>query len=472
MSNRSKIFAGAILKDIRDRLGLTQAALAGKLDVSVSYLSQLESDSRPLTIPILLALSRDYGLDLDSLASHDTPRLAAALREALSDPLFTDDPAGVQEIKRAVAQTPSLARRFVEMHRAYRQQLDRMQTLDDAIGGHRSEGMLLPWDEVRDYFHDRDNYIDSLDAAAEALVGGPDRIEPIGPMLEIQLAEQYGIQISTFPPASSSVQALRHYDADNRVLRLAPGMPLETRNFLIAHQLALCAFADALDSLTEEAALVSDDARKLLRVGLANYAAGALLMPYARFAEAAIAVRHDVERLAQRFGVSFEQVCHRLSTLQRPGARGVPFFFVRVDMAGNITKRHSATRLQFARYGGTCPLWHVHEAVAAPGRILVQIVETPDGVRYVSMAMGLVKESGSFSAPDRRFAVALGCEASFAAQFVYADGLAVSTAPATPIASSCRICPRLDCTQRAFPPVDRRMTVDPDVRNVVPYGFV
>src|SRR3546814_899575 len=167
MSNRSKIFAGAILKDIRDRLGLTQAALAGKLDVSVSYLSQLESDSRPLTIPILLALSRDYGLDLDSLASHDTPRLAAALREALSDPLFTDDPAGVQEIKRAVAQTPSLARRFVEMHRAYRQQLDRMQTLDDAIGGHRSEGMLLPWDEVRDYFHDRDNYIDSLDPAAE-----------------------------------------------------------------------------------------------------------------------------------------------------------------------------------------------------------------------------------------------------------------------------------------------------------------
>lgn len=469
MSNGSKIFAGALLRDIRDRLGLTQAALSQKLGVSVSYLSQLESDSRPLTIPLLLTLSRDFGLDLDSLEARSTPQLAAALREALNDPLFTDDPAGVQEIKRAVAQAPTLAQRFVELHRAYRQQLDRLQSLDDAIGGHRSEGMLLPWDEVRDYFHNHDNYIDALDTAAEALSIGLDRKHALGATLEQLLADQYGITIAALPDDGSHV--MRHYDAENRVLRLATDVPLETRNFLVAHQLAISAFAATLDRLTGEAALVSDDARKLLRVGLANYTAGALLMPYARFAEAALAERHDVERLAQRFGVSFEQVCHRLSNLQRPGARGIPFFFVRVDMAGNITKRHSATRLQFARYGGTCPLWHVHEAVAAPGRILVQIVETPDGVRYVSMAMGLVKKSGSFSQPDRRFAVALGCEASFAHQFVYAAGLAVDTAPATPIASSCRICPRMDCTQRAFPPVDRRMIIDPDVRKVVPYGF-
>ncbi len=471
MSNRSKIFAGAILKGIRERMGFTQAMLAKKLDVSVSYLSQLESDSRPLTIPVLLTLSRDFGLDLGSLEAHDTPRLAASLRESLNDPLFASDPTGVQEIKRAVAQTPSLARRFVELHRAYRQQLDRLQTLDDAIGGHRPDGMLLPWDEVRDYFHDHDNYIGTLDDAAEALVNDLDRRQAIGPALEGLLADRHGVGISTLPPDDAR-QTLRHYDAENRVLWLNPGALLETRNFLVAHQLALTAFAAELDRLTEEAALVSDDARKLLRVGLANYAAGALLMPYTRFAEAALAERHDVERLTQRFGVSFEQVCHRLSTLQRPGARGVPFFFVRVDMAGNITKRHSATRLQFARYGGTCPLWHVHEAVAVPGRILVQIVETPDGVRYASMAMGLVKKSGSFSEPDRRYAVALGCEASFAAQFVYADGHSVDTAPATPIASSCRICPRVDCTQRAFPPVDRRMTVDSDVRKIVPYGFV
>lgn len=472
MAKRDKIFAGAILRDIRDRLGLTQAALARRLGVSVSYLSQLESDSRPLTIPILLSLSRDFGLDLDSLETHDTARLAALLREALGDPMFAADPAGVQEIKRTVTQAPSLARRFVDLHRAYRQQIDRIQTLDDAIGGQRSESMVLPWDEVRDYFQHCDNYIDALDAAAEALTAGlAERHGSTSRALEQMLEERFGIRVA-FRPASGGGAVMRHYDAAARVLWLAPGVPQATRAFLVAHQLALSAFADALDEMTGNAALVSDDARKLLRVGLANYAAGALLMPYALFAEAALAERHDVERLAHRFGTSFEQVCHRLSTLQRPGARGVPFFFVRVDMAGNITKRHSATRLQFARYGGTCPLWNVHEAVAAPGRILVQLVETPDGVRYVSMAMGLVKPSGSYGEPDRRFAVALGCEASFASQFVYADGLSPDTARPTPIASSCRICPRPDCTQRAFPPVDRRMTVDPDSRKVVPYGFV
>ena len=470
MTKRDKIFAGAILKDIRDRQQLTQAMLARRLDISVSYLSQLESDSRPLTIPILLTLSRDFGLDLDSLQTHDTPRLAASLREALGDPLFADEPAGLQEIKRAVAQAPSLARRFVEMHRAYRHQLDRLQSLDDAIGGQRSDAMRLPWDEVRDYFHDCDNYIGSLDTAAERLAAEICGSEPLGQALEQALAERHGVRIAT-AASGDPTAALRRYDPATRTLRLASGAPLETRHFLVAHQLALGAFQAELDRLIGDARLMSGDARKLLRVGLANYAAGALLMPYGRFAEAALAERHDVERLAQRFGVSFEQVCHRLSTLQRPGARGVPFFFLRVDMAGNITKRHSATRLQFARYGGTCPLWNVHEAVAAPGRILVQIVETPDGVRYVSMAMGLVKESGSYSEPDRRFAVALGCEASFAPQFVYADRMQVDSAPATPIASSCRICPRTGCAQRAFPPVDRRMTVDPDVRNVVPYGF-
>jgi predicted transcriptional regulator len=199
-------------------------------------------------------------------------------------------------------------------------------------------------------------------------------------------------------------------------------------------------------------------------------------MPYGRFRAAARALRHDIDRLSRRFGVSFEQACHRLSTLQRPGAAGIPFYFCRVDMAGNITKRHSATRLQFARFGGACPLWIMHEAVAIPDRILVQHAETPDGVRYVSMAKGLVKPSGSFARPSRRYAVALGCEAEHAADFVYADGMEMGLVdrgvPATPIGIACRLCPRPDCDQRAFPPADRAIRVDTDMRAVVPYQVV
>ncbi|WP_174293214.1 helix-turn-helix domain-containing protein, partial [Sphingomonas bacterium] len=244
--------------------------------------------------------------------------------------------------------------------------------------------------------------------------------------------------------------------------------PAESRRFLAAHRLAALAFAEPIAAIVADAALPGEEARRLLAVGLANYAAGALVMPYAAFRAAARQLRHDIDRLSRRFAVSFEQACHRLSTLQRPGAAGIPFYFCRVDMAGNITKRHSATRLQFARFGGACPLWHVHEAVAIPDRILVQHAATPDGVRYVSMAKGLVKPSGRFARAPRRYAVALGCEAAHAADFVYADAID-RTGPPTPIGISCRLCPRTDCDQRAFPPADRAIAVEPAIRRIVPY---
>ena len=248
-------------------------------------------------------------------------------------------------------------------------------------------------------------------------------------------------------------------------------LPPESRAFLIAHRLAAIAFAGPIATIVAAAPLAQPQARRLLAIGLANYAAGALVMPYRAFRAEARRMRHDIDRLSRRFGVSFEQACHRLSTLQRPGEEGIPFYFCRVDMAGNITKRHSATRLQFARFGGACPLWHVHEAVAIPDRILVQYAETPDGVRYISMAKGLVKPSGRFARSPRRYAVLLGCEASHAADFVYAEAVD-PRGPATPIGISCRLCPRDDCDQRAFPPTDRAIAVDGEVRRVVPYRVV
>ena len=193
-------------------------------------------------------------------------------------------------------------------------------------------------------------------------------------------------------------------------------------------------------------------------------------MPYAAFLAAAQEERHDLERLADRFGASIEQVAHRLSTLQRPGLKGIPFFFVRVDQAGTITKRHSATRLQFARFGGACPLWNVHRAFETPGRFLRQLAQTPDGVRYLSLARDVTKPGGSFTAPVRRFAIGLGCEIAHAPNLVYADDLDL-TRRFEPIGISCRICERPDCHQRSVPPLERRLAVDPDRRGVLPYGI-
>jgi predicted transcriptional regulator len=235
-------------------------------------------------------------------------------------------------------------------------------------------------------------------------------------------------------------------------------------------QLALLKQDTLLEATLDFARFHNDEARAIAKIGLANYFAGAALMPYGAFLAAAQDCRHDLELLGARFGASIEQVAHRLSTLQRPGAKGIPFFFVRVDQAGTITKRHSATRLQFARFGGACPLWNVHRAFETPGRFLRQLAETPDGVRYISLARDISKSGGSYGAPVRRYAIALGCEVRHAPSLVYADSMDVSHASAfEPIGISCRICERKTCHQRSVPPLERRLTIDANERDVLPY---
>lgn len=463
---KRRIFAGDRLKALRAERGLNQAAMGELLGISTSYLSQLEHDDRPLTPVLVERLSRVFPLDWREIGVGEAETRLAALREANADPLFPE-PLDAAQLARFAEQQPALAERFIALHEAYRRSGQRLQMVDEALSAENTGGSRLPWEEVRDWFHLAGNYVDSIDRAAEALAA---RLGSVSP--ETGAIEDYLKQALSISLIYSGVSGMRNYDPEMGHLTIDPGQPAESRRFQLAHQLAALALKDEIAGVVETAALGSAASRQLLFVGLCNYAAGALLMPYARFRSEARLVRHDIDRLAQRFGTSFEQTCHRLSTLQRGGAKGVPFFFCRVDMAGNITKRHSATRLQFARFGGACPLWIVHEAVAIPDRILVQLAETPDGVRYVSMAKGLVKPSGSYTRAPRRYAVALGCEAEHASEFVYADGLDLaSEAAATRIGVSCRLCPRGDCDQRAFPPSDRAISVDPDNRGVVPYSL-
>jgi len=441
--------------------------MAAKLNLSVSYLSQLENDDRPITPTVAEALSRTFPYEWSLPDGDQSAIRLASFREAIEDPLFAGLSAPDQ-LHRIVEQQAGLADHFIRLHAAYRQSEERRQIADEALTSDVPGGGRLPWEEVRDWFHEAGNYVDPIDRAAEAMADEIDA-EPLPEALLVHLLKaDHGVDtVST--DGELAGRPMRQFDGRRGLLTIDRALPTETRRFFLAQQLASLMFADQIAAVTEAAAL-SDQARRLLGLGLANYAAGALLMPYGRFRTTARQVRHDIDRLCRRFGVSFEQACHRLSTLQRPGARGLPVFFCRVDMAGNITKRHSATRLQFARFGGACPLWIVHEAVAIPDRILVQLAETPDGVRYVSMAKGLVKPSGSYTRSPRRYAVALGCEVEHADAFIYADGLDVDKASAaTPIGISCRLCPRQHCDQRAFPPADRPIRIDPDLRDVVPY---
>jgi len=460
-------FAGAALRALRQRLALGQAAMAARLGLSVSYLSQLENDDRPITPAVAESLARNFPYDWSLPEADESGARLESFRTAIEEPMFADL-AVPEQLHRIAEQQPALADRFIRLHAAYRQSEERRQIADEMLMSDAPSGGRLPWEEVRDWFHEAGNYVDPIDRAAEAMAQALDA-EPMPEALLVHLLKQeHGVDVVS-ADSDHVDRPMRKFDAHRGLLTVDRALPAETRRFFLAQQLGTLSFAKEIENVTHAAA-ISEPARRLLALGLANYAAGALLMPYSRYRLAARQVRHDIDRLCRRFGVSFEQACHRLSTLQRPAARGVPLFFCRVDMAGNITKRHSATRLQFARFGGACPLWIVHEAVAIPDRILVQLAETPDGVRYVSMAKGLVKPSGSYTRSPRRYAVALGCEVEHADAFIYADGLDIANAnAATPIGISCRLCPRRDCDQRAFPPADRPILIDPDVRDVVPY---
>jgi predicted transcriptional regulator len=264
--------------------------------------------------------------------------------------------------------------------------------------------------------------------------------------------------------------ALRRFDPVSRVLWLNPRSPVSTQAFQIACQIALIEHDAVMAGSSMRPASVPSMLPPSAASGSPITSPGPRSCPMEPSPAAARELRHDLVLLADRFSTSLEQVAHRLSTLQRPGQKGVPFFFARVDKAGNITKRHSATKLQFARFGSACPLWNAHSAFETPNRIIRQLAETPDGVRYLCLATAVSKPSGGWRDPVQSYALALGCEVAHAGELVYADDLDVARAEAfEPIGVSCRICERRECHQRAVPPLKRRLVVDPDRRKPVPY---
>ena len=460
-----KLYAGVKLRELRGRLTLTQKSFADKLGISLPYLNQMENNHRPVSASVVLALAQEFGFDVTELTTGDAERIVSDMREALADPVFSATNTPLADLRLAASNAPALARAFLELHRAYRQTHERLASLDEALGRDDTSLRPSPWEEVRDFFHYCDNYLDAIDRAAEqyACPAGV-RKDPLF-IATVTLTKQ-GIGLHF-----SDDSVLRQFDATTGELAISARATGPTQRFQLLYQVALVTQNDLLEATLDLARFHTPEARDIAKIGLANYFAGAALLPYRAFQEAAMETRHDLERLADLFGASIEQVAHRLSTLQRPGSKGIPFFFVRVDQAGTITKRHSATRLQFARFGGACPLWNVHRAFETPGRFLRQLAETPDGVRYLCLSRDVSKPGGSFQAPVRRFAIGLGCEVQHAGAIVYADGLDLR-GRFEPIGISCRICERRDCHQRSVPPLERRLRVDPDRRGLMPYEIV
>ncbi|MBL8575597.1 MAG: DUF2083 domain-containing protein [Mesorhizobium sp.] len=460
-----KLYVGRRIRELREANKATQSAFAKVIGISTSYLNQIENNQRPVSAAVLLALAEKFRIDIADMSRGEGDRLLSALSEALSDPVFESYAPNLQELKLVTQNAPGFARAMIACHQAYRRNGEQLASLDDTIG---REALTepTPYEEVRDFFHFVDNYIHDLDVAAEHLAGnlGIGDVES-GAVLGRYLESKYGVRV-----ARANDDIIRRFDVRSRLLFLSSYSPAATRNFQVAFQIASLEMDEQVAELARKGDFHSVEAFEICKIGLFNYFAGALVLPYKLFLESAQALRHDIELIATRFGASLEQVAHRLSTLQRPRLKGVPVFFARIDRAGNITKRHSAAKLQFARFGGACPLWNVHQAFESPGQFIRQLAETPDGVRYLSVATQISKAGGGFNAPQRRYAVALGCEVTHARSFVYADGLDLANRSAfQPIGISCRICERHNCDQRAVPPLKRRLVVEPNRRAALPY---
>lgn len=323
-----------------------------------------------------------------------------------------------------------------------------------------------PHEEIRDFFYRRQNYLHDTDLAAERLAAEIGlRPGEVLPALTSRLTDRHGVRL-----AAETGGHLHHYDETTRTLHVSARLRPGQRAFRMATQLALLEYGDDLDRQAAEDFPPGSPAHALARIGVAHYFAAALILPYTAFHTAAEEFRYDIDRLTDHYGLGHETVCHRLSTLQRPRLRGVPFSFVRVDRAGNMSKRQSATGFHFSRPGGTCPLWNVYEAFAAPGRIHVQIAEMPDGQRYLWAARAVSRHRGGWGEPGRTYAIGLGCEIRHAHRLVHSDGLDLANASAaTPIGMGCRVCERLDCPQRAAPPLGHTLRIDQNSSTFVPY---
>ncbi|MFB6478334.1 short-chain fatty acyl-CoA regulator family protein [Streptomyces virginiae] len=468
-----KIYAHAKLRRLRRERGMNQVELARALGLSTSYLNQIEHSRRPLTAPVLLRIAEVFGVDPEFFSEAGEERLATDLRAALLDEACAiPGPVPQEELADVARDHPEVARALVALHQRYRDVSERVVALaspEDTAGLLPAE----PHDEVRDFFYAHHNHFAALEAQAERTAEALDlgRVGRAAQTLTGHLWTRHGIKVLQAGPERSA--DARRFDADSGVLLLSPWLGEGQRAFQLATQLALLEHGPLLAGAVDAADLSSPQARGLARIGLANYFAGALLMPYTLFHAAAERLRYDIELLQARFGVGFETVCHRLSTLQRTGNRGVPFSFLRADRAGNISKRQSATDFHFSRLGGTCPLWTVYEAFSSPGRVLTQVAEMPDGKKYFWIARTVTRGGFGHHAPRAEFAVALGCELRHAPRLVYAEGIALHDPRATtPIGLGCRICERQDCAQRARPPAGGILAVDPDLRTHVPYPVI
>ncbi|HEY2754031.1 helix-turn-helix domain-containing protein [Phenylobacterium sp.] len=470
MPTERRLYIGPRLRRLRRDLGLTQADMASDLDVSASYVALLERNNRPLTADLLLRLAQTYSVDVATLAGTGAADEAARLQAILKDPIFADITPAALEVADVATNYPGVTEAFLRLYTTYQEE---QLALADRGAETRAAGEVAgpeasdPVAESRRFLAARRNSFPGLDDTAERFAR---TIAEQGGALEY-LKIRHDLRVRRLP-SNVMVGSMRRLDRHRREVLLDDALDAASQAFQLALQLAYLEMGAEIDAVLADGGFASESGERLTRRALASYAAAAILMPYSAFARAAEARRYDVEALGRQFGASFEQTAHRLTTLQKPGQERVPFFFIRVDPAGNVSKRLDGAGFPFARHGGGCPLWSVHQVFRTPREIVTQWLELPDGQRFFSIARTVTAGGGSFGAPRVERAIALGCAAEHAGRLIYTqDRDGQGSEAATPIGVTCRLCQRTECAARSEPPIGRQILPDDIRRTSLPFGF-
>lgn len=468
MAAQRKLFLGARLKRLRRDRGLNQAAMAAELGISASYLNHLERNQRPVTAPVLLRLAEAFDVDVKAFASDSGDSAGAdQLGEIFSDPILSDLGVSRYELVELADNAPIVADGIVRLYTAVRE----LQRQPAEEAGSDPRVLITPETWVRDYIQAQRNHFPELEEDAEILGGALGDPLSVAEALRRRLKEAWGVESRVVDPELLD-DVSQHYDPQRRSFMLSTLLRPENRTFGLAYQLALLEFSPVIDRLLEQARPPDAGSRHLLHMSFANYAAGAIMMPYGKFLRAAEEHRYALDRLCGQFGANVEQVSHRITTLGRSGARGVPFFMLRVDPAGNISKRYAGESFPFSHFGGTCPRWHLHAAFQTPGQTIRQLIETPDGQRYFTISRTIERPIRPDLRDDALLAIGLGCDVRYAPRIAYADGLDLANTPATPVGPACAICPRIGCAYRATAPAGRKLAVEENRKTISPYPFV
>lgn len=466
--NEQRLFLGARIRRLRRDRALSQTAMAQALEISPSYLNLLERNQRPVTAAVLLRLARTFEIDVVSFAASSPARTGPEhLTEIFADSMFADLAIPRYELVELATGSPTVADAISRLYTAFRER----PAEAGFIGNGDARGVVTPESWVRDYIQAERNHFPDLEESAETLSGAMRDQLSVAEPLRRRLKDAWGITARVVPPAQLA-DASQHYDAERRQLLLSSLLRSENRVFGLAYQLALVEFGSVITGLVDKAAPPDAGSRSLLHMSLANYAASAIMMPYGRFLASAEEHRYSLDPLCGEYGANVEQIAHRLTTLGRPGARGVPFFMLRVDPAGNISKRYAGESFPFSRFGGTCPRWNLHAAFQNAGQTISQVIETPDGERFFTIARTIERPIRPDLAADGLLAIGLGCDVRHASRISYADGIDLANPPVTPVGPACAICPRVQCPQRATAPAGRMLAVQEHRKTISPYPFV